>query len=448
MNGLALRSVAILASGTALGHAITALSMPVLTRLYTPQDFSTSAVFTSILAIVTVAACLRLEVAIPLPADDADAVNLLAMSSLFAVVVGVVIVAIVTLLPLSAMSMLGEGAVFRYLWLVPIGVVFGGVYLAMQMWFSRRAQFRSLASSRIVQSSGASGTQIGLGIAGVAPLGLVVGQIVSFVAGAVMLSAMFLRRDRQLLKAVRWSRMKSVLATYQNFPRYSVWEALANTGATHIPILLIAAYAVGPEPGYLGLAMLAFQAPMALLGNAVGQVFFAEAAVAVREGRLADYTLATLNRLIPVILAPAVAIAILAPQACAIVFGSEWERSGILIAWMMPWFVLQFLASPVSTVLHAVGRQRTAMNLQVVGFVGRIGSVLVAGLVVPGFVTEIYALSGGLLYGVYLMIVIHAANVVPGDLVPALRRQLPWVALSVLVATGAAFGVGEVMNAI
>ena len=72
------KATAVLVSGTALAHGITALSLPVLSRLYTPTDFSVLAVFSSILAIIAVAACLRFEIAIAIPQSEEEALGLLA----------------------------------------------------------------------------------------------------------------------------------------------------------------------------------------------------------------------------------------------------------------------------------------------------------------------------------------------------------------------------------
>lgn len=71
------RSVGVLAGGTAAAQAIGILVLPVVTRLYTPADFTVLAFYSSILGIVAGVACLRLDIAIPLTKSDGDAANLL-----------------------------------------------------------------------------------------------------------------------------------------------------------------------------------------------------------------------------------------------------------------------------------------------------------------------------------------------------------------------------------
>ena len=61
------RSVGVLAGGTAVAQGIGVLALPLITRLYTPEDFSVLAAYASILGIVAGVACLRLDVASQCP---------------------------------------------------------------------------------------------------------------------------------------------------------------------------------------------------------------------------------------------------------------------------------------------------------------------------------------------------------------------------------------------
>ena len=71
-----------LAGGTAFAQALAILASPLITRLYGPEAFGLAALFTSIVGIVGVVACLRYELAIMLPKRDEEAANLLGLSLL------------------------------------------------------------------------------------------------------------------------------------------------------------------------------------------------------------------------------------------------------------------------------------------------------------------------------------------------------------------------------
>ncbi|MEA1014477.1 lipopolysaccharide biosynthesis protein [Sphingosinicella sp. LY1275] len=428
-----IRSIGVLVGGTALAHGITAVAMPISTRLFTPADFSAAAAFASIVGILVVAACLRFDMAIALPEDDDEAINLLALSAASAIAVTLVVALALVVLPSTVLAGLRQPSLLPHLWLLPIAVLIGAMYLALQMWFVRRKRFGAIARSRVVQSAAAAGGQIGLGALGHAPLGLIVGQLLNYGAASVILGWRVLIEERALLKRVSLTGMVAAFRTHQRFPRYSVWEALANAAAIHAPILLIAALAVGPEAGYLTLAIFLLQAPMALLGHAVGQVYLSGAPEALREGRLAAYTMDILSGLLRSALAPLLFLAIVSPWAFEWVFGTGWARAGVLVSWMAPWFLLQFVSSPISSALHVTGRQRTAMALQIFGLVLRVGSVALAGLAHPRFVAEVYAVSGALFYGLYMVVVIGSVGGRVGELGDALRKAAPSAFLTAIV---------------
>lgn len=428
-----MRSIGILAGGTALAHVITALAMPVSTRLFTPQDFSVAATFASLVGILVAASCLRFDMAIPLPDDEEKGINLLAVAATSALVSALLVGLAVWLIPPGLLARVRLGALAPFLPLLPVSVLIGGLYLALQMWHVRSKAFGAVARSRMFQSGAAAAGQLTLGALGFRPLGLIIGQMLNYGAGSLTLGARVLRRERRLLRRIGLAEMRAVFREYDRFPRYSVWEALANAAAIYAPILLIAAFAIGPEAGYLTLANFLLQVPMSLLGTATSQVYLSGAPAALREARLGAYTLEMLRGLVRLIAAPLFFLLPAAPAAFGIVFGAPWARSGILVAWMIPWFLFQFLSSPISTALHVTGRQRSAMILQIVGFALRVGSVALAATVARAWISEVYALSGFVFYAIYTVVVLRTVELPLRAIPPLARVGLPFAAAGLLL---------------
>src|SRR5262245_57367214 len=159
------RSVLTLASGTAMAQLLLALAMPVLTRLYTPTDYGTLAVYSSTLTVLLVVASLRYEVAIPLPRDEPTAASLLVLT--FALLGGMA-----TLLSLlvwawgdAFVATLKVPALRPYLWLVPVGFLGAGTYQTLSYWAIRRSAFTRIARTKLSQGVGQVASQVALGIA-------------------------------------------------------------------------------------------------------------------------------------------------------------------------------------------------------------------------------------------------------------------------------------------
>ncbi|MEA2880829.1 MAG: hypothetical protein QOH32_48 [Bradyrhizobium sp.] len=424
-----LGSVGVLLGGTGIAGAISALMLPVLTRLYTPQDFSLLAVLTSAIAIVSVAACLRFDMAIPLPERDAEAANVLGLAILSLAGVVVLLSAALLVVPVSWLARFDQPDLQSCLWVVPVGVVAVALNNALQLWLIRRKDFAAIARNRVAQAGAAAATQATAGWLAGTTLGLILGPTVGAAASCVGLAWRIRCTESNLPGNISWSGMRAAWSNYYRFPKYSTWEALGNNVGIQLPIILIAALASGPEAGFLMLAMSVIQAPMGLLGVAVGQVFLSQAPQEFRLGRLGKFTASVVGGLLKTGVGPLIFGGLLAPELFAKVFGDEWHRAGILMAWMTPWFVMQFVTSPVSVALHVANRQPAALFLQLFGVILRTGAVYGASIIALAQMSEAYAASGFVFYLVYLVIVFRAAGLRASDMLCEIRAAVPVLSL-------------------
>lgn len=400
-----------LVGGTAFAQGLTVVILPVLTRLYTPADFSTLAVYASLLAVLGSVACLRYEIAISLPENDRDGVVLMLLALASAALWGQITGVLLYVFGERFFELIEHPELTPFSWLLPLGVWLQGSYAALQYWTSRKKKFGKVARTRLGQSVTGATTQIALGWTNIAPLGLVLGHFLNSCAGVVGLGTSVVRDQWQTIASVSLKDFRRVGSEYSRFPRYSTFESLANAGAMQFPVLMIAALAVGPEAGYLLLATRVMAAPMGLVGNSIAQVFLSGAPAQKRNGSLDSFTTSVISGLIKTGVGPLIFVGIVAPSVFPIVFGEEWRRAGELISWMTPWFVMQFLSSPVSMVLHVANKQRAALYLQVFGLVLRVGFVAFAFLFLQNFIVEFYAVSGWVFYSIYFFVVLRSAGI-------------------------------------
>lgn len=405
-----LRSILILVSGAGVAHLISAVALPFLTRLYTPSEFSTLAAFSALLSTVSVAACLRFDIAIPLAESNKEARHLLGFA-LGATAIMALAAAIAVFWAGDALATLfGRGLSVGYLWLTPLGIIFAGAYAAFQNWFIREKKFWSIAKSRIAQSIASVGAQVTLGLLGAGAIGLLTGYIFNTGVGFLMLGGIwwYWRRSQSALQAEPPVTMKATWKKYDKFPKFSVLEALANSASTQIPLMIIAASLPGPEAGYLLLGINIIQAPMAVLGSSISQVFISQAPEQYQQGKLSQFVSSMLRSLLKIGGLPLLLLGIVAPFIFGAIFGAGWERAGVLVAWMTPWFILQFLVAPVSSSLHVIGAVRLALLVQALGFSLRTGAVYACTRFSPDWVSEVYALTGALFYLFYLAVTMTA----------------------------------------
>ena len=178
-----------------------------------------------------------------------------------------------------------------------------------------------------------------------------------------------------------------------------------DTAANGLPLVLIAAISGPIEAGYLLLAQRVSSVPSSLLGSSISKVYLAEARPKMDEGQLGVFTRKIVKTLFKAGIGPFILLAVSAPLLFPVIFGADWERAGAMVTWMTPFMILQFMASPVSTILHATENQRIAFILQLTGFVLLIGSIVMAGRLIPEWTFEAFALASAAYYAIFLAVV-------------------------------------------
>ena len=406
-----IRSVGVLAGSTVAAQGLTILALPILTRLYSPEDFSALAIYVAILTLISTSACLRFDVAIPLPKKDDDAAHLLALSLFFVLVVGLIMAVIVWLWGEALIIRVNQPKLLPFKWLLPFGVLMAGSYSAAQYWSIRKKRFKKIASTKLIQSGSGLSSQIGFGLAGVTPFGLIVGHTIMAGTGAVGLLRTAWRDDRMSLRCINCVTMIAMLKTYRRFPQFSIAEELANNAAIQVPIFIISTLVAGPEVGFIFLAMRAIGTPVSLIGNAVAQVFYSRAPSDENDGALAEITETISVNLAKIMIGPLILLGILAPIIFPIVFGAEWGRSGELVSWMTPWFIFRAISSPISMVMYVKMLQKRLLLLTTFGFFLRIVPMIIIFHFFSSYLAEVYAITGALFYAICFVTFLRSAGV-------------------------------------
>ena len=179
------RKVGVLSLGTVLGHKLLLVPLPLLTRLYPPEQFQLLTVYVSVLAILIVVSNLRLNLAIGNPEDDVEATALLVLSVISAL--GLALVVGVVLVVVMYSALFTDWLLKPYSWLVPLGVGCAGLYQAFLYWSSRRQRYSAVAKTKITRAASGSAVQVALGVFGAGPIGLLLGQFCYVSVGAFSL---------------------------------------------------------------------------------------------------------------------------------------------------------------------------------------------------------------------------------------------------------------------
>lgn len=423
------RSVSVLVGGTAGAQALMVLAAPLLTRLYTPENFGLLAVYAGLLALLSVAASLRYELAIPLPENQLEAANVLVLSLLVVLLMTGTSSLMVLLAGEQIAQALNAPKLIKYFWLLPVGVFLSGVYKVFNYWAVRTKAFSDISRTRVSQTLATLAIQL-LGFK-LGEVALLFGQASGQGVGSLRLAASALKCEE--FKSCSWRGVLQAAKRYKQFPLFSTWSGLLNTAGTQLPPILFAALFNTSSAGLYALANRILKLPITVLGSAIGQVFFSDLAKAQRESMLTLLVGKGVLNLVKLSFPAAAIFMLVAPDLFLIVFGEKWQISGEVARWMTPWLLLQFISSPISSVYFVLERERLGLCFQIVMFSLRAASVLV-GFVYFDFMGTliIFSLVSAACYFIYIISILLLAHVRVGRFLASFFKELALVSVAIL----------------
>ncbi|WP_232222256.1 oligosaccharide flippase family protein [Thioalkalivibrio paradoxus] len=386
------RSVSVLAGGTAAGQFIVIAASPALTRLYSPEDFGLLAVFSALLGILGVIASLRYQLAIPLPESDEEAAHVVVLGLIIVAAMSLLATVLVIFFAQPIADLFNTPALASYLWLLPLGLLLGGIYGVFSYWAIRVKAFTPIARTKLTQSITMVGVQLGGYLLG--PVALILGQVTGQAAGASSLGALTIRNRWAVFRAIRWRDIRAATRRYVRFPIYSTWGGLFNTAGSQLPPIL---FAILFSPAAAGIYMIAHRVlamPMSLIGKAIADVFLSSAAEARRNGTLAPLVADIHAKLAHIAMPPALILILAGPDLFAFVFGADWRQAGEFAQWMAPWVYLVFITSPLSTLFSVLEKQAQGMLFQGILLVTR-GGGLILGAYLGDIMLAVALFAGG-----------------------------------------------------
>lgn len=331
------KSVAVLASGTFLAQAITIIFTPIVTRLYGPEAFGTLGVFTSLLAVVVPIAALSYPFAIVLPSSEKHAIGLLKLSLNITIIVTISLITILFFFKDPILIILNIETLGNFIWFIPIGIFFSGLYDSLTNLMIRRGKFKTKAIATVTTSLIQNGAKSLLGIFYPYAACLVIISSISNAFNSLALYYLGLSSKAKARIILKWSNSNlfELAKKYRAFAYFQTPQMVLNAASKSISVIMLTAFYGPTEAGYFTLAFMTLTLPTNIVGSAIGNAIYPKFAESARNNSAlapmigkASLVLACLGML------PYMMIMIMGPFVYPIVFGDDWVVSGEYARWL------------------------------------------------------------------------------------------------------------------
>lgn len=402
------KSVLNLSSGTSLAYLITIAISPVLTRLFTPEDFGLLQFFQSSIIICTpiVTGCYYYTL---VTEKDAKRINALIKGISYLTIASTLIITTIATLVFFTLNILSD-----HLLLVTIGfpiiLILNALTIAFDYFFIQSNHYTNISLGRIFRSGSTSLTQSLFGLNRLSG-----GLLYGFMIGKIVNAIYYLWRvGKNNLIAIYSSQIrtvKEVLSENVNQPLYILPTTIVSSGATELVIFIIASLFGGYELGLYSLAYRVISIPSLLIGTSIGDVFFKESSSLILQSKsIISLTLKTWFVLFGIAVLPMSALWLYGPEIITAVFGSTWKVTGQITTILAPYILFSFMSSSTGKLFISLNKQNFSFYFTLLIFVARISGL---------FLGYYY---GGFIFAVSLMIAFHFISLLIYNM--ALFKQL------------------------
>jgi len=360
------RNVLTLMTGTTIAQAIPIAISPILTRIYTPEDFGVFALFLAITGVFLVVASCRYELALMLPRKEEDAINI------FVLGVGIVIIFTLALLFLvllfhSYITNISKNNEIEYwLYFIPVAFFFIGLFNLLSYYNNRQKNYKDIANATIVKSIVLAVVQLSMGFLKMGASGLISGHIISSLFANLQLLKNTIK-DKSLLARVSKVKMIALAKRYKDFPKYQAPHAMLNTFSSQIPIYMFTPFFGLTVVGLYALSTRIVFTPLMILAGASAKVYNQKVTQIYNDkGDAYGFTIRLLKSLLKKIMIPFLIIVMFAPNIFGFVFGEEWRKAGVYTQILSPWLALNVLVSTVSFLPSLTNMQKKAFLVSIV----------------------------------------------------------------------------------
>jgi O-antigen/teichoic acid export membrane protein len=359
------KNVFTLMTGTTLAQFLPVAISPILTRLYTSDDFGLFAIYTSIVLILTSLSTGRYEQAVILPKGDDDAIHIVFLIFLIALIIGFIALIVVLISEDFIVKALKNTRIAVWLYILPISILLNGSNLGLTYWLVRKKYYKRLATSRVMQSIATVATNLAMGLVDVRG-GLILGFLAGQSMAVIILGSKLWGDIRNRSDVISMREIKGQFQRYVNFPRFSVISSFIESTASQLHIILISVFFGSSLVGYLALTQRVIRFPVTLVATSVADVFRQRASeYFANEGRCNEFFVKTAKNLFTISIVPFLVLTPFAPALFEFLFGSEWRIAGEYAQIMALMFFLQFTVSPLSSMFMIAEKQKYDLLMQI-----------------------------------------------------------------------------------
>jgi O-antigen/teichoic acid export membrane protein len=334
---------------------------PVISRLYSVEDFGVQGVIFTVVGFCLFINTLRYE-------------NIIVIDRIFNPIKNFITVKKITLITsiiLMLFFFVSEKSLTKYfnlsekshlLLIVPFIVYINSSYELLIVFNNRIKNFNNIAKIKIYQSSISGLFQLGFGILGFNYFGLILSPLISKIIPYLKSKLIkFYFLNPKLNK-----KELSVLKKYKNFPLFDLPTNLINNLGLQLPIIFLATNYSAAISGSYFMTQRVLQVPLTLISHSILEVFKERISSSKTDLESRKIMFDTLYIIILVAIIPFTILFYFIDDFIIIYLGEKWVMSAKFAKILVPSLFFRFISYPISYVILVKQKQKINLLINII----------------------------------------------------------------------------------
>lgn len=361
------RNILTLVSSALFAQILALLLTPILTRLYSPEEFGVFTAFISYSGTLAAFIFLSLELAIVKSKSARQLSSVLGLMLVISIFL-LSVLSITIYLESAFYTLIGFDKLYDIKELVLLGVLFSATNLVLNQFITRKEKFSVYATSQVSFVALRFLLSYFFFYFGYTQYGLVFGFTLATILIIIYLSySTEMYKETISLKKIYFF---AAFRKHRDLIFFNTPASLINTLLISFPVFFIFKL-YGPEAaGFFGLAFRMVQLPITLVNKAMGQVMykrFIDLKGKPKEIRVFVFkNILILSSSVPFF----VVLYIFGSDIFSFVFGVTWARAGDMASLMSPYIFFSFVISPVTYYFIAYDKTKQFLMISSTALIG------------------------------------------------------------------------------
>lgn len=360
------RNAFTLTFGTTIAQALPFLFYPVLTRIYSPEEFGLLATLIGITVIVTILASGTYEGAILISKSKEEAADIVSFTLARALFVLFFVSITLFLFRHDLSRILNEPRLANWIIVIPIISMTTLCFNLYNEWCVTFKYYKNLAINKVTNTSSIAIFKVLFGLPISSLNGLILGDLLGKTLTAVVCVKRAIRFDGIFLLKSSRSSWGIIRKKYKQFIHYYMPDQVINNISGYIHVFFISAFFNSYELGLVSISLTLLTVPVSVISAAIKDVFRQRANEEFKaNGNCRRIYLKLLWPLTTFGLLISLCLYFILPDLFRVALGEEWMKAGIYSRFLLPLFFTNFVSMSLGGVFIVVGKLKVSMYWQI-----------------------------------------------------------------------------------